>query len=212
MNELSEIKSPRSPQEAFWEGEFGCEYAARNQGQELVASNRQFFRTALQKTSGIENCLEFGANIGLNLEALRTLNPTWTIQGMEINERAAEKLAALIGAANVFVGSIVHFKVTRTWDLVLSKGVLIHIAPEQLAQVYDRLHAATGKYLLLAEYYNPTPVAIPYRGHQDRLFKRDFAGELLDRFPDLKLLDYGFSYHRDPVAPQDDLNWFLLQK
>jgi len=44
------------------------------------------------------------------------------------------------------------------------------------------------------------------------LFKRDFAGEMLDRFKDLELLDYGFVYHRDNNFPQDDLNWFLLRK
>ena len=38
---------------------------------------------------------------------------------------------------------------------------------------------------------------MPYRGHTARLFKRDFAGEMLDRFSDLRLVDYGFRYHRD---------------
>ena len=45
-----------------------------------------------------------------------------------------------------------------------------------------------------------------------KLFKRDFAGELLDAFPSLDLVDYGFVYHRDPNFPQDDMNWFLLEK
>jgi spore coat polysaccharide biosynthesis protein SpsF len=65
---------------------------------------------------------------------------------------------------------------------------------------------------LICEYYNPSPVAIPYRGHSDRLFKRDFAGEMLEMFADLKLVDYGFAYHRDPAFPQDDITWFLMEK
>lgn len=96
--------------------------------------------------------------------------------------------------------------------MALIKGVLIHIAPEHLSSVYDKLYQSANRYILVAEYYNPTPVSIPYRGHQDRLFKRDFAGEMLDRFPDLQLVDYGFVYHRDPLFPQDDMTWFLLQK
>jgi hypothetical protein len=44
------------------------------------------------------------------------------------------------------------------------------------------------------------------------MFKRDFAGEMLDKFQDLRLLDYGFVYHRDTQFPQDDVNWFLLEK
>jgi spore coat polysaccharide biosynthesis protein SpsF len=81
-----------------------------------------------------------------------------------------------------------------------------------LPAVYDKLVAATGRYLLVAEYYNPSPVAIPYRGHTDRLFKRDFAGEILDRHPNLRLVDYGFAYRRDPDFQQDDITWFLLEK
>lgn len=60
----------------------------------------------------------------------------------------------------------------------------------------------------VCEYYNPVAVTIPYRGHTDRLFKPDFAGEILDRFDDVELVDYGFACHRDPVHPQDDISWF----
>ena len=56
------------------------------------------------------------------------------------------------------------------------------------------------------------PVEITYRGETGKLFKRDFAGEILDRFPDLALIDYGFAYRRDPNFPQDDLSWFLMEK
>jgi spore coat polysaccharide biosynthesis protein SpsF len=90
--------------------------------------------------------------------------------------------------------------------------VLIHINPDRLQDVYDLLYKTSRRYICLAEYYNPTPVKVDYRGHKNKLFKRDFAGEMLDRFKDLELLDYGFVYHRDNNFPQDDLNWFLLRK
>jgi len=74
------------------------------------------------------------------------------------------------------------------------------------------LVASCARYLLVAEYYNPTPIAIPYRGHNDRLFKRDFAGEILERHSKMRLLDYGFAYRRDPCFPQDDISWFLMER
>ena len=64
---------------------------------------------------------------------------------------------------------------------------------------------------MINEYFNPTPVSIPYRGHENKLFKRDFAGELIDSYS-LKLVDYGFVYSRDNLYPQDDMTWFLLEK
>lgn len=63
----------------------------------------------------------------------------------------------------------------------------------------------------MVEYYNPAPTTITYRGNTDRLFKRDFAGELISGHG-LKLLDYGFVYHEDANFPQDDVTWFLMEK
>ena len=68
------------------------------------------------------------------------------------------------------------------------------------------------RYICIVEYYNPTPVSVSYRGHDDRLFKRDFAGEMMDKYNDLRLVNYGFVYHRDLNFPLDDLTWFLLEK
>jgi len=64
----------------------------------------------------------------------------------------------------------------------------------------------------VAEYYSPTPVIVEYRGYSERLFKRDFAGEILDRFPDLKLVDYGSVYHRDTSFPIGEVTWFQMEK
>jgi hypothetical protein len=35
---------------------------------------------------------------------------------------------------------------------------------------------------------------------------------MLDRYADLTLVDYGFYYRRDPIFPQDDISWFLMEK
>jgi pseudaminic acid biosynthesis-associated methylase len=202
----------QTEQEAFWAGDFGREYIDRNDSATLLASNLAFFSRALRIARGVESCIEFGPNIGMNLRALKLLFPAQEQFGVEINAEAARQLAQVIPAGHVHHGSILQFTPTRTFDLALVKGVLIHIDPDKLPQVYDTLVAATQRYLLVAEYYNPVPVTIPYRGHTDRLFKRDFAGDLMDRFPGLMLADYGFAYRRDPEFPQDDINWFLLEK
>jgi spore coat polysaccharide biosynthesis protein SpsF len=148
----------------------------------------------------------------MNLKALRLLYPEINLKGIEINPNAAEQLGRLIDKANVFQCSIFDFQVEEKFDLALIKGVLIHINPEMLDLVYDKLYKSTTRYILLCEYYNPSPVTIKYRGHDNRLFKRDFAGEMLDKYSDLRLLDYGFTYRRDVIFPQDDITWFLLEK
>jgi len=202
----------RTAQEIFWAGSFGTDYIARNQGDALLASNLDFFAKALRQARDIGSCIEFGANIGMNLRALKLLHPGQQQHAVEINAEAARQLAQVIPAAHIHCGSILDFEPDRCWDLALIKGVLIHLDPTVLDSVYDKLVAASARYLLVAEYYNPSPVAIPYRGHTDRLFKRDFAGEIMDRHPQMTLVDYGFAYRRDPTFPQDDITWFLMEK
>jgi pseudaminic acid biosynthesis-associated methylase len=202
----------KTEQEQFWAGDFGTEYIQRNQGDVLLASNLAFFARALRAALGLRSCIEFGANIGMNIKALKLLYPALDAHGIEINEAAACQLGTVVPPANVHHGSILDYEPARTFDLALIKGVLIHLNPDALPQVYDKLVAACGRYLLIAEYYNPSPVTIAYRGHSERLFKRDFAGEILDRHPAMKLRDYGFAYRRDPMFPQDDITWFLMEK
>jgi pseudaminic acid biosynthesis-associated methylase len=201
-----------TPQEDFWAGEFGTAYAVRNAGQELLASNLAFFARALRRAGALSSCIEFGANIGMNLKALRILYPRIDLSAAEINADAARVLREWLGQDRVFEGSIVDYPVERQADLTMVKGVLIHINPELLPRVYERLYATSRRFVLVCEYYNPTPVMVPYRGHSDRLFKRDFAGDLLTAYPDLSLVDYGFAYRRDPAFPQDDVTWFLMEK
>lgn len=201
-----------TPQESFWAGQFGSEYIGRNNSDQLLASNLNFFTKSLKQAGRISSCIEFGANIGMNLKALQLLYPGIGLRGVEINPDAAKMLRALIGNENVYEGSIFDCPVEGGADLSLIKGVLIHVNPEMLPVVYEKLYSASKRFILVCEYYNPSPVAVSYRGHADRLFKRDFAGEMMDKHPDLSLIDYGFAYRRDPAFPQDDATWFLLEK
>lgn len=198
-------------QEAFWAGDFGSDYIGRNRGAVDLAGRTSMMAKVLDRAQGVTSAVEFGPNIGLNLHALRRLLPSVRLSAIEINADAVQALRKLEDLT-VHHGSILDRHVSELHDLAFTVGVLIHINPDALPRVYDNLHAASGRYILVAEYYNPAPVAIPYRGHDDRLFKRDFAGEMLDRFADLRLVDYGFCYHRDPNFPIDDITWFLMEK
>ena len=202
----------KTEQEDFWAGEFGDAYIDRNNSMQLAEANLAFFCRILSRTIGVSSFLELGANIGMNLKALRQLIPACQLTAVEINQIAVEELKKQ-DQVEVHHQSILDFEVQdRQWDLTFTKGVLIHLAPEMLPEVYKTLYQCSKKYILVAEYYNPSPVEIPYRGHEGKLFKRDFAGELMEQYPDLQLVDYGFCWHKDPVFPQDDVTWFLLRK
>lgn len=200
----------KTEQETFWASEFGDEYIGRNDDLQIIAGNINLFSKILGRTIGVKSVIEFGSNIGNNLKAIKSLIPNCKVSAIEINQKAVEVLKKQ--EVKIYAQSILDFEPDEKYDLAFIKGVLIHINPQELQNVYEKLYNSSKKYILIAEYYNPSPVTIPYRGHSDRLFKRDFAGEMLDKYKDLKLVDYGFSYHRDNNYPQDDITWFLLEK
>ncbi len=197
-------------QERFWSGEFGDNYTERNNGDELICGNISLFSSIFKHAGAVDSLIEFGSNRGLNLIAIRSLLPDIELAGVEINPKAISLLQKL--EVPVYQQSILDFTPDYPRDLVLSKGLLIHINPEMLPRAYDVLYESSRRYICLVEYYSRLPIEINYRDHQGVLFKRDFAGELLDRFPDLELISYGFVYYRDRHFPQDDLTWFLLEK
>lgn len=195
-------------QERLWKGQFGDDYNLRNVGK--VEANIAFFAKALARTSNIRRIIELGAGIGQNIIALHRLLPNADLMGVEINEEAALQ----IQVGYVFRASIFDFEppAQTPVDLAFTKGLLIHIHPDDIERAYDKLYACSSRYVLIAEYFSPNSEEIMYRGNMNALWKRDFAGEMMQQYPDLHLLDYGFQSRLDPNWPQDDLNWFLMEK
>ena len=126
----------RTAQEDFWVGEFGNEYTERNAREKLLSSNISLFSSILTKTHKVESVIEYGANIGLNLRALIALNKDIKCSALEINNKAAQELRK-ISNMEVFECSVLDFIPSKKWDFVFTKGVLIHINPNVLPQVYN---------------------------------------------------------------------------
>ena len=198
-----------TPQESFWSGAFGAEYTQRNAIDfELRVP---FFAEILQKTFGVRSICEMGANKGHNLGAIQALSPMYELTGVEINPVAFDLLKA-IPRVTAINSAIQDFNPAAQFDLVFTCGVLIHLNPDDLPKVYEKMMSLSSRYILINEYFNPVPVEISYRGHSEKLFKRDFAGELMDQYPNqLRVVATGFLWKR--VEPTwDDATWFLLEK
>ena len=183
-----------SNQEKFWAGEFGNEYSDRNVGNKVISGNISLFSKIFLSTENVRSVIEFGSNIGLNLVAIKTLIQNMEMSAIEINSHAVDDMKKLLeDKVNIYHQSILDFEPDYPRDLAFTKGVLIHINPDLLDKVYDLLYRSSKRYICVTEYYNPSPVTINYRGNTDVLFKRDFASEMLDKYDDLRLLDYVFS-------------------
>lgn len=199
----------KSQQELFWEKEFGNKYTTRN----LKYSNKLVTvgKHLLTNNVLIDSALELGANVGYNLDAIKKTYPHTKTYGVEINKKAS----AIGRKKHIYYNkSIYDFNNKKKYDLVFCSGVLIHQNPKYLNSFYKKLYTLSKKYIYISEYFNVSPTTVDYRGHSDKLYKRDFAKELWKKYPRLELVDYGFNWEEDPALFKtvDSTNWFLFKK
>lgn len=78
----------RTKQEQFWARGFGDSYIERNKENELLSSHVALFGEIISKNRDVKSAIKFGANIGLNLEAIEQLDKQIELSAVEINKKA----------------------------------------------------------------------------------------------------------------------------
>lgn len=159
-------------QERFWMGEFGDAYTKRNRVD--WRARIPFWKTMLDET-GARSVSEFGCNAGWNLSAIRRCYADIVTLGIDINESAVDK------------ARIAGLLVSNKWkddyagpapaELVFTSGVLIHIPPSELESIMRKIVDISYDYILAIEYDSQSgeEEEINYRGHADRLWRRDYG-------------------------------------
>lgn len=199
----------------LWRGEFGNAYRERNAPQEAIL--RMLRGQWAKILSGLatrpaDSILEVGANLGLNLRALRSLTDA-RLLAVEPNDGAVKRLIddGVVDAADAKIGhgAAIPFA-DGAADLVFTSGVMIHIHLDDHVAVCREMHRVARRYIACVEYFSDLPREIPYRGHSGALFLRDFGSLWMDTCPQLVLRDYGFFWRRAGGA--DSMNWWLFEK
>ena len=166
----------------------------------------------LSQAKAVTSILECGCNIGRNIDFLEQVLPAAEKSIIEISDPAFKIVTGKNKIKNAFHGTILESKFKDNFDLVFTIGVLIHIHPDHLVENMQKIFQHSKKYILLAEYFNRTPVSVEYQGQKDRLFKRDFGKLFLENF-NVSLVDYGFLWgHVYDQAGFDDITWWLFAK
>ncbi|MDI1344761.1 MAG: hypothetical protein PSV22_11755 [Pseudolabrys sp.] len=202
-------------QSEFWRGEFGNAYVDRNAASpEQMQARLVLWAEILSHTISAPpaSILEVGANLGVNLRALRQLSSARRF-ALEPNELAREILVkdGVVVADDVRDGLAQKIEFPdAVAEFSFTSGVLIHIHPDHLEASLREIYRCSSRWIACVEYFSDKPEMIPYRGHDDRLFKRDFGGLWLDTFPDLRIVAYGFAWKR--VTGLDNLTWWLFEK
>ena len=194
-----------SRQSELWKGEFGDAYHQRN----TEVSRHNFWNKVLAGYRNlITSVFEPGAGKGDNLAAMKNvLYEEPRLTGMDVNESACTAMnnRGIVGIHGAFP----DMPIDNKYDLVLTRGFLIHVPMATLPATLDKLYAMSNKFICVAEYYSPSHRRVCYRGDRNAMWTADYAGMLMKRHPDLKLLRYGFEYWQEDG---DDITWFLMEK
>jgi len=199
----------------FWRGDFGNAYTDRNAiDPSLLRARVAMWAPILAELVGAppRSILEVGANIGNNLRALRQLTDA-EFFALEPNAKARDVLVedGLMPRTNVRDGMAAAIDLPDgAVDLAFTSGVLIHIHPDDLEASCREIHRVAERYVVCIEYFADTPEEIEYRGHTERLFKRDFGSYWLDLFPEMETAAYGFAWKR--LTGLDNLTWWVFRK
>lgn len=191
--------------EALWSGKFGDEYAARNA--EAGAGRDAFWRGLLERRP-YERILEIGCNVGGNLRWIVDIAPPQQTYGVDVNLVALQQLRQTLPVVNSVWGTARELPFRDGWfDLVFTAGVLIHQPDASLTDVMDEAARCSRRDVLMLEYYAADELAVPYRGQEGALFKRDYGRIFADRFPDFALIEEGDLSREDGW---DDVRYWLF--
>lgn len=197
----------KTHQAQTWSGQFGREYTDRN------AVTTKDMNALYLKTFGISRTelnyeflgnldrslriLEVGANVGTQLHLLQQLGFT-DLHGIELQPYAVEVAKRVRPGIDIIQGNAFELPYKDgEFDLVFTSGVLIHIAPQDHPKVMDEMNRCSRKYVWGFEYYAPELEEIDYRGHENLLWKADFASIFMRRHPKLKPLKITYYPYMD---------------
>ena len=174
-----------SSQLQLWRSQFGREYTDRN---DVAKPERVVSWQRLLDGIVPQRVVEVGCNVGWNLTYLRELGVK-ELYAVEPQPYAVEKARARNPEYNVLCGTGFDLPFKDGFaDLAFTSGVLIHVAPADIAKVMAEMYRVSRRYIVAIEYDWPTEEEIKYRGKGDSLWKRPHGAMWQAAYPALRAI------------------------
>ena len=157
--------------EALYSGSVGDDYVKRNPTPNQL--REPFWRAVLEET-GAQSVLEVGCGIGSNLSHMLHVP---TLYGVDVHQPSLDRARENTqGKAKLYKGSATALPFPqRSIELVITSGLLIHIAQDALPRVVKEIGRVSSQYVLLVEYMDSHRRVIPWHGHNGILFADVFG-------------------------------------
>lgn len=198
----------------LWRSATGDDYVRRNPARPQVVrlARAGFIRVFRDISPDPDAILEVGANLGINLRALRGISAA-SLHAVEPNQHARRILVEdqVIPPSQVHDGHAGALPFDdAAFDLVFTNSVLMCIPDEHLGEACAEIHRVSRRWILSIEYPAARPVTLPYHGYDNMVFKRDYRTYWCHNFAEVTCIAQGpfLALHRRLEGP----TWWLLEK
>jgi hypothetical protein len=164
--------------EDLWAGWYGIQYTTKFtvDWRERIPLLRWVLDTCALAGHPVRSVLDVGTNAAWNLRALRDIDPSLQLEGLEINQHVA-----ITGASMEFLVTCgnarhlaAHFR-ESAFDLVMTSGVLIHLPPEHVEEAMRAIARVARRWVLAIEYPSDVEIAVRKHGDTPRAWARPYC-------------------------------------
>jgi pseudaminic acid biosynthesis-associated methylase len=198
-----------------WTSEFGQSYTDRNfaspeqadrlwEAQWGVRKSEVFRQFLSCERLPAGRALEVGCNVGNQLKLLHSVNPGLELYGVEPQNYAMKKARALSPDIHFVPGNMFEIPFRDGYfDVVMTNGVLIHIAPADLARSMGEIVRCARRFIFLCEYFSESPCEVRYRDNAGLMWKMNYGGKYLEHFPSLRVVEQRLFRYPNPAGGDD---------
>jgi len=145
------------------------EYTDENTGTIQENLSKFVFNSVL--TLGGKRILEAGCNIGNNLSEFPV---DYEVHGLDMNENALNECRKKYPSFKFEKGSILKIPFPDScFDIVFTRGVLIHISPDDIEKANSEIFRVSKKWIFNLEYYGEDNKMIKWKRGDDLLWYRN---------------------------------------
>ncbi len=169
---MEDPANPAVSDATLWAGVYGIQYTTKFN---VEWRDRIPVMQEIIKLTGARSILDVGTNAAWNLRALREVDETLELAGVEINEHVALTAASMGFTIHVGDAGAVGEAFREQFDLVITSGLLIHIPTIELDAVMRSVAAASNQWVLAIEYEAPSEAVTVKHGEVERTWARPYG-------------------------------------
>lgn len=144
-------------------------YTKENEG--IIQQKLADFIYHISLILGAKTILEVGCNVGNNLSGFPSNSD---VHGLDMNKIALEKVMKKYPSFKFKEGSLLEMPYQDSqFDLVFSRGVLIHISQSDMPNAINEMIRMSKKWICNMEYYGEDGKMISWKRGDDLLWYRD---------------------------------------